>query len=260
MSSDGRLEPREYWNDEAIERTKAWWLEDVNDPRVLKYLRDETNLERCFRDGLAYLEHGLGGVRGTVLDLGAGVCWTSAIVSTHARVERIVAADYSAHRLFKVAPLVLAQYHAVDAKIERRLGEMSEVVGRFPDAAVDLVVFCQALYMHDAPRTLLRDVHRILRPGGVVIVSCELIAAAPAWMRALRGWYRSAVAGPLNGTAGDRTALRRDASGRYSYRDDDYQEFLGDAGFVLHVQRLNYRVFQGARVRAANYFGVKQGA
>lgn len=254
------MEPRAYWNDETIERTKAWWIEDVHDSRLLRYLREETNLERCFRDGLAYLEHRLGGVRGTVLDLGAGVCWTTAIVSTSPRVEHVVAADFSAHRFLKVAPFVLTQYSAVESKIERRLSEMSEVVARYPDAAVDLVVFCQSLYMHDTPEVLLRDIHRVLRPGGVVMVSCELITATPAWIRSLRGWWRSAlVEGPV-AAAGQRPVARADASGRYSYLDADYQRFLRRTGFVLHVQRLDYRIFAGARVRAANYFGVKLGS
>lgn len=245
---------RAYWNDEAIERCKPFWIEDASDQKLLRYLRVETNLERCFRNGLAFVERELGGIGSRVLDLGAGVCWTSAILSCRPEVARVDAVDCSEHRLFKLAPLVLAQYQAEDGKIVRHLGEMADVP--VPAGSVDLAVFCQALYMSDRPVEMLARLRPLLRPGGVVMVSCEAITRPTARWRRLARRLRHAWRGLRDRRARRPLEARPDASGRHGYVDAQYRRFLVDAGYRLRVQALDYAVFPYAPAPTMNYFGV----
>ena len=87
--------------------------------------------------------------------------------------------DLSEHRLFQAAPLVFIQYEADETKIQRRCADLTAL--EFSDCTADLVVFCQALYMFDGPTEMLCNVHRLLKPGGVVMIACENIESPPPW-------------------------------------------------------------------------------
>jgi len=241
---------QQYWNDTVLEQTKAFWIQDVNDPRLLNFLQKETNLEASFRDGLTFIEERLGGVKGITFDIAAGVCWTSAIMSRFPLVDKICALDVSQHRLFRLAPLVFGQYQALEEKIWRECADLTEL--DIPANSADLVVFCQALYMFHRPVEMLRNVYRMLKPDGVVMIACENIASPSPWharaVAAARAWWRHACEGELPPP---------DSSGRHAYLDKHYRSFLSAAGFRLHVQQLNYPVLPGSRVLGRNYFGSK---
>mgnify|MGYP001615643157 CR=1 FL=1 len=244
-----------YWNDEALERHKPYWVEDPADRRLLDYLQTGTNLLRSFEAGLAYADEHFAAVRGAVLDLGAGVCWTSAVVSRWPRVQKVHALDYSEHRLLKIAPLVFEQLGAATEKIERHRRPMSPLSSS--DESTDLAIFCQALYMNRDPEKILQEVHRVLRPGGVAMITCESIvpsrSSAGRWVhQALRLW-RYPV-GTWREVLADRAP---DASGRYQYVDRDYAAFITNAGLRLVRQHLDWPVFKHSPVGAVNYFGVK---
>ncbi|MEW6115180.1 MAG: class I SAM-dependent methyltransferase [Thermodesulfobacteriota bacterium] len=241
----------DYWNDEEIERSKSFWIEDVDDPRLLNHLRTETNLERCFRDALAFVESHLGGIRGTVLELGAGVCWTTAILSRCADVEKIIAVDISEHRLFRLAPLVFQQYHALEQKIERVVDSAENVVCK--ENSLDAAVFCQALYMISEPVLLLQAIYKCLRPDGLVLIACEHIEGPKPWRGRGKLWLQSLLSGHFT------PKVPADDSGRHSYEDRHYRKFIRDAGFRLFGQNLDYPVLPNSPVDAINYFGVKPG-
>lgn len=258
MSSPSTSTPsshREYWNDERFERSKPYWVERADDRRLLDYLQIDTNLQRCFEAALHYAEHRFGAVRGTVLDLGAGVGWTTALVSRWPAVDLVWAVDYSEHRLMQIAPIVFQQFEADTAKIMRHCGDMTTAPALIE--AVDLVIFCQALYMCGNPIELLRSVRRQLKPGGVVIVSCERVEAYARW-KTLRRLLGSLRCRPLR--EWPRVVRRElpDASGRYPYVDRDYRRFLSEAGFAFERDELSYPLFPGLSRPAVNYFGVNK--
>lgn len=245
-----------YWNDERLERKKPYWIKDVHDRRLLDHLQRDTNLQRCFEDSLAYADEHFRAVHGTVLDVGAGVCWTTALVSRWPCVEKVHALDYSEHRLFKIAPLVFQQLDAAQEKIERHCQSMSPLP--YPDESADLVIFCQALYMAEQPEEVLRDVYRVLQPGGVVLVSCEKIEASGSWTRRWRRHAAILLREPMRNWRRSLTGRLPDVSGRYPYFDSQYATFITCAGFRFIRQQLDYPVFKDSPVLAANYFGVKE--
>ena len=234
---------RQYWNDEEAERSKPWWIESPDDDKLLRFLRVETNLEKCFRDGLAFA--GLnGGLQGRALDLAAGVCWTSAILSRCTEISEVFAVDYSEHRVGKIAPLVFQQLEADKSKIVTRCDDIS--TARWDDRSFNFVVFCQALYMSAKPFEILRDVWRILKPGGMVLIACEHISPR----RSIRTFLKSLRQGKPFSTPVDK-------SGRHQYDSQHYEHFLKSAGFGLRIQELSYPTFKDSQIPARNYVGVK---
>jgi SAM-dependent methyltransferase len=245
-----------YWNDQAIEQKKPYWIESVDDRRLLDHLQVETNLQRCFEDGLDYADEELKAVHGSVLDLGAGVCWTTALISRRPRVMQVSAFDYSRHRLFNIAPLVFDQLGARQEIIERRCEPMFPVP--WPNEAADFIVWCQALYMNEDPEAILRDARRVLRPGGAIMIACEGINPFSVGMRQ---WLSRAIRlrhYPPRQWSLLLAGRLADDSGRYEYFGEQYERFVRHAGLEFYRQQLTYPVFPEGQVLAENYFGVKR--
>jgi SAM-dependent methyltransferase len=242
-----------YWNDETLERQKPYGVESADDRRLLDYVGRDTNLQRCFEAALDYAASRFGALTGRVADIGAGVCWTTALISRHPGVDRVLAIDYSAHRLLKIAPLVIRQFDGLPGRIDRHCGAMETLPADV--RALDLAVFCQSLYMCEDPVALLREVRQRLRPGGVVLVACERVEAD----RGRDRWRRLAARLHRESPAAWPAILRRrvpDQSGRYPYVTRDYRRFFREAGLTFHVQELDFPLLPESRLVAMNYFGV----
>jgi ArsR family transcriptional regulator len=99
----------------------------------------------------------------TIADLGAGEGTFALLLAQHA--ARVIAVDTSA-RMIDVGR-EQAQRHGV-ANVEFRIGDMEEVP--IDDGAVDLVFFSQSLHHALHPDRAVAEAHRILRPGGRVVI------------------------------------------------------------------------------------------
>ena len=182
-----------YWNDPELEKEKEWHLEDIADLKAIRYIREETNLEEAFRAGILFLEEWLGHeLQGVCLDLGAGVCWTSALLAKKPRLNRVVAVEISRHRLESLAPLVLRQYQAPEEKVIRVLGDFAEI--KLEDNSVDVVVMCQAFHHAVQVEKLLKEVVRVLSPGGGFLVTGERLVFWKEYLdKILRHNFKSLV-------------------------------------------------------------------
>ncbi len=161
-----------YWNNPEVERRKEWYVESTGDLKAIRYLSETTNLEEAFLAGIRFLEDRTGRkLRGICLDLGVGVCWTSAILAKKPHVERVYAVEMSRHRLLELAPITLQQYGAPAEKVTRVLGDFCDI--KLDDGSVDAVVMAQTFHHAANVRRLLSEVARVLVPGGVVIVTGE---------------------------------------------------------------------------------------
>jgi ubiquinone/menaquinone biosynthesis C-methylase UbiE len=163
---------REYWNDIEIEKKKPYWIEDVSDLKLLHFLQEETNLQRCFQDAMKFAEK-LGGIRRHVLDIGAGVAWTSALLSKKDEVESITATDYSEHRLKKIGPTVFKQLKGNKDKFMPIVGDFLEL--DFQVNHYQTIIFCQSLYMFPDLRSVMDKVSKLLVSGGIIMITCERI-------------------------------------------------------------------------------------
>jgi SAM-dependent methyltransferase len=163
------------------------------------------------------------GVRfaGRVLEIGAGACWFSAELSKLPEVREIVATDFSRKLLRELAPRVFELRQACAAKITRMPGDFHQLA--FPDASFDFVV-CSAVLHHavDIVRAL-REVRRVLRPGGRLVAIRE-----PVWPL-VRFKSRS------------RTQAKLVAAGvnEHFYSLAEYQRFFAEAGLQMDARPVN---------------------
>ena len=123
------------------------------------------------------------GVRpqGTVVELGAGTCWLSATLARDEVVERVVAVEFSRHRLEQLAPVAIAALGAPAAKIERRQADFN--TPGLPAGCADLVVTDAAFHHAADPGHLARVAFDLLRPGGTILLFRE---PTIAWVRRSR--------------------------------------------------------------------------
>ena len=98
-----------------------------------------------------------------VADLGAGEGTLSQLLAQ--RAEQVIAVDLSPKMVEYGA--ALAKRHGL-ANLEYRIGGIESVP--IDDRSVDLAVFSQALHHASDPQVALREAHRILKPGGALVV------------------------------------------------------------------------------------------
>lgn len=98
-----------------------------------------------------------------VADLGAGEGHLAHLLAPRAR--KIYCIDRAPKMV--EAGRALAREHGIE-NIEYLLGEIESTP--LPDASVDLVLFSQALHHAAQPERSLAEAHRILRPGGQIVI------------------------------------------------------------------------------------------
>ncbi|MGI8929011.1 MAG: class I SAM-dependent methyltransferase [Candidatus Limnocylindrales bacterium] len=118
------------------------------------YAAEEDNIRRTFRDRLTDLPQR----RGRLLDVGA---------ATGFFVDEAAAAGWEASG---VEPSAWAASHARERLgVEVITGTLEETA--YPTSAFDVVTMWEVIEHLPDPRATLREVHRILRPGGQLVLS-----------------------------------------------------------------------------------------
>jgi len=235
----------EYWNNIEIEKTKPYWVEDESDLKFLHFIQEETNLLRCFQEAVMYAEQ-FGGVRGHVLDVGAGVAWTSALISGLDKVDSVTSTDYSEHRLKKIAPIIFKQLSGNEKKFNPVVGDFLKL--EFQADHYQTVIFCQSLYMFPDINKVLEKVSRLLAPDGIIMIVCERIT--PEFQLYSINGLRRILKRLLK--------RRQDSTGNYFYNDKEYHNAIVNSGFTYKFQLLDYPVYPGSStLKAGNHFGIK---
>lgn len=264
-----QIESSAYWNDMEIEQEKEWWVETVQDKKLKKYLKQDTNLERAFLDLVRFSEASGYGLKGVVLDLGAGTCWTSAIVSKMPNVQKVIAVDISRHRLGIIAPVVFDQYEADTGKITRVLGSFDKI--KMEANSADCVILVEAFHHAYRPDRLMSEITRVLKPGGIVLISGENIPTNTYYFKVvtlniirkiicvsgidklLSRYFRRVIVEP-----GKIFALHLDEqTGDHRYILNDYVRIFKKHGFELKTQKLDYK-WSGGLGRDYNFLAVKR--
>lgn len=97
------------------------------------------------------------------VDLGCGT--GELLLALAARSERVIGVDSSPNML-KQARMKTA---SIDSRVDLRLGEMEHLPVR--DGEADLAVASMVLHHLVAPAAGLREIHRILKPGGKLLIA-----------------------------------------------------------------------------------------
>lgn len=124
----------------------------------------------------------------------------------------------------------------------------------FPDGDFDLVMAVEVLEHLESPRAFLREVYRVLRPGGLAVVSTPNITSLPSRLFFLAtGWFdlfvptRRRLEDPLDVAADGHITPLPGWLVRYDLREAGFE--LGDTRFTMAyvplVPRAVLRYFRG---------------
>ncbi|RYZ80121.1 MAG: class I SAM-dependent methyltransferase [Proteobacteria bacterium] len=155
-----------YW-DEEYEWAKVSREKMLN--KLTRWMDSEGFLPRLNQT----LEHVA--ITGKVLDLGAGSLWATAELSKLPGVTEISAVDVSENRLRYEGIPFFEKLNGQAEKVKLFVGDAHKM--DFPDNHFD-VVFCDAVLHHlDNMKYGLKEINRILRPGGYLVALREPILA-----------------------------------------------------------------------------------
>lgn len=163
----------EFWDHykEQQEDAAHWRVDGSPESRdrLLHHLEVRTNMKRAFLHGC---ELAGDAIRGTVLDVGAGIAWTSAYLSQIPQVQHVFAADIGLARLMR-APAVFDVLGGNKGKL--RLVRAGFGVIKLPDKSVNCIVMNGSFHhCYDADAyPLLREMHRVLTDDGLIVLSNE---------------------------------------------------------------------------------------
>jgi ubiquinone/menaquinone biosynthesis C-methylase UbiE len=86
-------------------------------------------------------------------------------------IEKIYALDYSKHRIFKLGTELLSSKNIPDDKVSLVFGSFYNL--RLEAGSLDFVFMSQAFHHAEEPESLLAEIKRVLRPGGIVVIIGE---------------------------------------------------------------------------------------
>jgi ubiquinone/menaquinone biosynthesis C-methylase UbiE len=107
-------------------------------------------------------------VRGRVLDIAAGSCWLTALVSKLKAVEGVWALDLSERFLTETGLRIVRRLGGEEDKIRLAVSDFNHMP--FEDAFFDCGFLFSALHHSLAPVKLLREAVRCIRPGGSLFI------------------------------------------------------------------------------------------
>lgn len=157
---------------------------------------------------------------GEGLELGAGTCWFSSVLTRSRDVVHITAIDVDADRLALAKSSFLPAFRGVDHKIDFFVGDYHRLA--FPDSTFDFVIADASLHHTANLPCLLSEIQRIMKATGVLVAIREPIlpsfAPLRTWRRLTFGWRE-----------------RREGATERTYTRDEWQHFFGEAGFQLEA-------------------------
>jgi ubiquinone/menaquinone biosynthesis C-methylase UbiE len=142
-----------------------------------------------YRDTLAALARSKGRNLST-LELGAGTCTLSLTLSREPWIDSMHCTDISAHRMNTLAETVAKHVAGRIDLLSFGEADFSNPLD-FPDGRFDVVLFDAALHHSRNMWNTLRECHRVLSPGGMLIAQREQYAAPLTARWALRKLLRT---------------------------------------------------------------------
>ena len=226
----------DYWNDKDVEKNKSFYVLGGGYDgleRSIECLKND--LFEAIQQSDIYRKKNLVGC-----ELGAGVCWSSSVLYEALNIQRMDYLDFSYNRIANIAPCVLEHYGVSENRVKLYYGSFYET--GFNEKSYDFVILTQTLHHAENVGGLMREVKRILKDDGVVIVTGEekLSIVVSAW-RIIKGSI-ACIVKPNS----QRAVLFR----QYGCISCDRE--LGDRVYPLFGYRRIFKVagFRHARVRS----------
>ena len=178
----------EYWNNLEEEKNKDWWIIDGNYQRCLNYLQ-KSGLMDEYKDAEIYIS-GIPQTNLKIVDLAAGIGWTSGLLSKLDNVAEIYSVEISEHRLGDLFQESIKMTNGNENKIHRFLGSFYDL--KLSNETLDIVFLSQAFHHADRPLNLLVECDRVLKPGGSIVLIGEHYFT---FFDIIRGFFRSIIKG-----------------------------------------------------------------
>jgi SAM-dependent methyltransferase len=160
----------DYWNDEGEEASKEFNISSPDDQKLVDHMTAR-GICSDVADAIHYL-NGRQAPLDRVLDLAAGTCWLSAILSREPNVRNIDAVEFSRHRIGKLAPNTILSFKGKPEKIRRIVGSFYDI--KSPPNTYDAVFMSAAFHHADRVVDLIASVKRVMKPGGCLVLIDEL--------------------------------------------------------------------------------------
>ncbi len=167
-------------------------------PEAREYVSDperyfERVCERCnYLDAVKALEWSSiipPGAR--ILDLAGGTGWLAAYMSTFPNAKEVTIVDASRGYLELNLPVSIRRLGGDPAKIRPVVGYFAPLI--FPDTSLDLVVVSSSLHHADNLETVLKEIHRVLVPGGKCFVLNEVPVSDLFYLRVMMTTFGRAL-------------------------------------------------------------------
>jgi ubiquinone/menaquinone biosynthesis C-methylase UbiE len=253
-----------YWNDEEVERSKPWNVVSGGGIASQERHIETSGLLSLVRTALTAARRGRAGLGRIGADLACGTAWAVPYLLEDRGIERVYCVEYSRHRLFKLAPVVLRHYGVEPSRVALCLGSFYEL--RLDDGSLDFAFLAEAFHHANDPRRLLRELRRVLRSDGVVIIIGEHIVPSLPLLygkHAARWLVSRAVPAGIQRRARGKTIARPRAlwapvsellaanpvMGDHYYRNSEYARLFVEAGFHSAAIRLPNVRMQGFVLR-----------
>lgn len=135
----------------------------------------------------------------TVLDLACGVGWLTGMLSAREDVRRVIAWDGSIRLVSDLLPDAVELMGGAGEKVEPVCGDFTPLL--LDDDDIDLVVLVSAFHHCGEPDELLRELHRVVRPTGAIVLLNEVpfpVTSMGRWIAttAIAATVNAVVPGP----------------------------------------------------------------
>lgn len=176
---------------------------------------------------------------GIVLEIGAGCCWASALIKRFNPECRVYSTDISVkalHKGLQISQILKGNMDYVAACDAHKLP--------FRDGLFDIVFGVAILHHLDRPKDALREVWRVLKPGGLYVGVREGLAGVnfkPLYHLLSRGWEEE----------------RRFGAVEHVYTYEEWLNFLSDFEVEFKLKRranLGLGYIERAYYAVANLF------
>jgi ubiquinone/menaquinone biosynthesis C-methylase UbiE len=143
-------------------------IQIYSDDTLLPWLKNKlTYYESLKKDNILAL------FKGKVLELGAGHCWLTALLSKREEVTEATAVDLSEKQVKEIAPKVIQYLKGQEEKIALMINDFNNL--NFPESSFDTIIFDAALHHAVNPVATLKKIMPLLKNGGYLVCIREPI-------------------------------------------------------------------------------------